>query len=449
MTTPIDPVERRLPDALTDLASPRTPDYFIDILGQTARVRQRPAWVRPGRWFGMNGFLGRPALVAVVVVLLAVVGGGIILSQRNQATIGAPKASPSSVQATAAPSASPSAATSLAGNTPTALAARWMGPTRDIAGLGSWTRTQVNFLNGVAYVSGTSLGSYLTSDTEVGTGTMRTTLRQDEAGCHAGDVGQYTWSLAPAGSTLTITATTDPCAARAAAFSGTWFRQGCKNTDDGCFGDLDAGIHPSQYLTPRRAVNGPWQPTWGALTYTVPAGWANSQDWPNEFSLTPSANYANETPAGPTDYHEIWLVAHPAANKVTPDCGPTVDTKVPQTVDGLLAWIAKEPGLTSTAPVAIAVDGNPGKWVDVQLAPSWKATCPGGTGKPERPLFAYPSQSDVNGWTSGISGQERYRVILIDLSGQLFGILIDSSDPTTFDALVNQAMPIIQSFKFQ
>jgi len=55
----------------------------------------------------------------------------------------------------------------------------------------------------------------------------------------------------------------------------------------------------------------------------------------------------------------------------------------------------------------------------------------------------------VNGWTSGISGQERYRVILIDLSGQLFGILIDSSDPTTFDALVNQAMPIIQSFKFQ
>ena len=32
MTTPIDPVERRLPEALTDLASPRTPDYFIDIL---------------------------------------------------------------------------------------------------------------------------------------------------------------------------------------------------------------------------------------------------------------------------------------------------------------------------------------------------------------------------------------------------------------------------------
>ncbi len=79
MTTPIDPVERHLPEALTDLAAPRTPDYFIDILGQTARVRQRPAWLRPGRWIGMNGFLGRPQLVAVIVVLVAIVGGGMLL----------------------------------------------------------------------------------------------------------------------------------------------------------------------------------------------------------------------------------------------------------------------------------------------------------------------------------------------------------------------------------
>ena len=451
MTTPIDPIERRLPDALTDLAAPRTPDYFIDILGQTARVHQRPAWARPGRWFGMNGFVGRPALAAVVVVLVAVLGGGIILSQRNQTSSGAPTASPPSLQSTAAPSAAGSAATTLARNTPAALAATWMGPTRDVPGIGSWTRTQVSFSNGVAYVSGTSVGTYLTSDTQFGTGTVRTTLRQDEAGCHAGDVGQYTWSLGPARSTLTMTATEDACAARATAFSGTWFRQGCKNTQDGCFGDLDAGVHPSQYLTPRRAVGGPWQPTWGALTYTVPAGWANSQDWPNEFSLTPSANYANETEAGPAAgaAHEIWLVAHPGANKLTPDCGPTVDTKASASVDALLAWIAGQPGLTSTRPAPITVDGNPGKWVDVQLASSWKATCPGGTGKPERPLFAYPSQTDVNGWTSGIMGSERYRVILIDLNGQTFGILIDSSDPTTFDDLVSQSMPIIQSFKFQ
>src|SRR5262249_34035008 len=159
-------------------------------------------------------------------------------------------------------------------------------------------------------VTGTGVGTYLTSDVDASAGTMRLTLRQDEAGCHAGDVGDYTWSLAPAKATLTLAASGDPCAARTAAFAGSWFRQNCTVADDGCLGNLDAGVHASQYMTPRRAVGGPWQPDWGALTYTVPAGWANSQDWPNEFSLTPSVDYANEQTDGPVpgEYHEIWIV---------------------------------------------------------------------------------------------------------------------------------------------
>jgi dipeptidyl aminopeptidase/acylaminoacyl peptidase len=52
--TPIDRFERQLPAALTDLADPRTPDYFIDILGLTARTRQRPAWTSPERWLPMD-----------------------------------------------------------------------------------------------------------------------------------------------------------------------------------------------------------------------------------------------------------------------------------------------------------------------------------------------------------------------------------------------------------
>jgi Tol biopolymer transport system component len=48
--TPIDRFERHLPMALTDLAAPRTPDYLTDILGRTARTRQRPAWASIERW---------------------------------------------------------------------------------------------------------------------------------------------------------------------------------------------------------------------------------------------------------------------------------------------------------------------------------------------------------------------------------------------------------------
>jgi dipeptidyl aminopeptidase/acylaminoacyl peptidase len=52
--TPIDRFERHLPAALADLAEPRTPDYFTDILGLTARARQRPAWTSIERWLAMD-----------------------------------------------------------------------------------------------------------------------------------------------------------------------------------------------------------------------------------------------------------------------------------------------------------------------------------------------------------------------------------------------------------
>ena len=66
-----------------------------------------------------------------------------------------------------------------------------------------------------------------------------------------------------------------------------------------------------------------------------------------------------------------------------------------------------------------------------------------------RAWLAYPTDGDNDAWAAGIAGQERYRVILFDLDGQTVGILIDSGDAARFDDLVNQSMPIIQSFKFR
>ena len=50
---PSDRFDRRLPAILDDIAQPRTPDYFDDLLGQTARTRQRPAWTLLERWLPM------------------------------------------------------------------------------------------------------------------------------------------------------------------------------------------------------------------------------------------------------------------------------------------------------------------------------------------------------------------------------------------------------------
>jgi sugar lactone lactonase YvrE len=90
--TPIDRLERRLPDGLTDLADPRVPSYLDDILADTARKRQRPAWSFLERWLPMTLVLRRPAtapplraawvLILAAALALALAGGALVAGTR-------------------------------------------------------------------------------------------------------------------------------------------------------------------------------------------------------------------------------------------------------------------------------------------------------------------------------------------------------------------------------
>src|SRR6266487_1858576 len=60
---PVDRFERQLPELLTELAVPRTPDYFDDLLEQAARTRQRPAWSILERWLPMVDVARQPVVV--------------------------------------------------------------------------------------------------------------------------------------------------------------------------------------------------------------------------------------------------------------------------------------------------------------------------------------------------------------------------------------------------
>jgi WD40 repeat protein len=68
--TAFDRIERRMPEVFDDLASARVPDYFDDMLRQTARTRQRPAWSALERWLSM-GVIARPIPVRPVPWRLA------------------------------------------------------------------------------------------------------------------------------------------------------------------------------------------------------------------------------------------------------------------------------------------------------------------------------------------------------------------------------------------
>lgn len=72
-----------LPEILTEIASPRVPDYVDDLLAQTAATPQRPRWTFIERWLPMGAIARRPlyfptvpwrtiVTVALLIALLAV-----------------------------------------------------------------------------------------------------------------------------------------------------------------------------------------------------------------------------------------------------------------------------------------------------------------------------------------------------------------------------------------
>jgi hypothetical protein len=440
----------RIAKAWLELGPDEAPDRVVAAVLQSVETTPQalrrigwPTW----RSFSMNRL---PTFAAVAAAVVVVIGGAILLTRPSQPAVGGPTAPPSlssSLPPSLAPSAAPSPSVTSA--VPTTLQSMWVGPHRTIAGFPANARYR--FL-----LSDTSLGfpddslahPVFKSDASASAPSeLQLTTTDASVGCQPGDLGRYAWSLSASGSQLTLVTKADACPSRSAALAGDWFRVGCKNIASACLGDLGAaGTYSSQYFTPMLGLADQWSPSWGAVTYTVPAGWANSSDWPNSFSLTPSADYASETADGPPTgaFHEIDLFRAPAATTQNAQCSKALIPTVPKTVDGLIGYVRGLKSIVSTAPVAITVDGHPGKWINIKLAATWKATCPGATG-PTANILAFAG-SDNNDYELGLSGNEQQRLVFVDLgSGNVMLILVDSVDPARFNQLVADAMPIIGS----
>jgi hypothetical protein len=438
----------RLARAWLELGPDEAPDRVIAAVLQATEAT--PQVRRPLRWPIWRSFpMPRlPIVATVVAILVVVVGGGLFLSRSNgPAQVGGPSPSPI---ASPSPTASATPAASAAAAIPDALVSMWVGAPRSVAGLVpndryrfQLTADQLTFPNDS--LSGTP---QLVADASApAAGRLEFVTGGSTDGCAHGDTGTYGWSLSPGGTILTITSQTDACATRGLAMPGQWFRVDCTNVSSGCLGNLEAGTHASQYIAPGLPDGGTWAPHWGALTYTTPAGWANSADWPDSFSLTPSVDYAKETKDGAAEgtWHQIDVFTRPAA--VDSACANTVLANVPRTVDGLMAHLTSSKALTASKVHTIVIGGQAAKWVDISLAPTWTDICPEDS-KPSASLFAQVDDP-AGGWGIGLSDKERERIFVIDLGGGLPGlIVVDSADPTRFDQLATDAMPIIESFRF-
>jgi dipeptidyl aminopeptidase/acylaminoacyl peptidase len=87
--TPDQRIERNLPWLLEELGMGPPPDYRDDVVGQTAAMRQRPAWTFPERWIPMDiparrvavarfnwRFLALAGLLILAAVAIAMVAAG-------------------------------------------------------------------------------------------------------------------------------------------------------------------------------------------------------------------------------------------------------------------------------------------------------------------------------------------------------------------------------------
>jgi Tol biopolymer transport system component len=93
-----DRFDRALPDLLEQLAPRAVPDYRDDIVRQTARMRQRPAWTFPERWLPVSVITSRALtappvrwrIVGLVALLLLALAVGLAIVAGSQRHVPAP-----------------------------------------------------------------------------------------------------------------------------------------------------------------------------------------------------------------------------------------------------------------------------------------------------------------------------------------------------------------------
>lgn len=428
----------RLARAWLEQGPDEAPDRVVAAVLQAAETTSQVR--RPIRWLPWRSItMTRLRMGAAIAVVLVVAVGGVYLLSRNN---GVGPAMP-----TATPVVTPSAPPASPESLPTNLIGRWMGgPRTAVPGLTVASGTVLTVSkDGVALAAADQPNSPLLAT--IATPGSGGQFRLTSAASCPGGAGEYAYQLSAGDRHLHVEVVSDPCASRLAAIPGDYVKSECKIPANACLGDVAAGTYSSQLVAPRIKAGATWAPNFGAITYTVPDGWANSSDLASELHLTPSANYALETADGAAfgTWYEIGVWTQPAVNDPDVDCFTPLTT-VPRTVDAFIAHLVASPAITATAPQDITVDGHAGKSIDIAIDPAWTGTCPGANGAANVLIDAGLAAR----WVFGPVGTDRVRVILLDLgSGDLVFISLEDGDGTKLDQLVTEAMPIVQSFRFE
>jgi len=372
-------------------------------------------------------------LAAIAAAIVVAVGGGAAILTRFP-----------SVGTTPSPTASASPSAGPGSPLPSALYATWasFGLRQIPDGNGGSHSVRVDLTIGPTTVKIPSFkADIISSASLIGTDTiaLRTVSLPTSWGCQAGDEGTYTFALLTdrGGEYLTLSDARDACSARVhilvGAGSGTWDR-----TE---MGDLTAGEHVSTLFRP-------FENDAGRLAYTVPSGWADNYECANCLYLARSSGAAG-TAIG------LYGDAIPASQDAA--CNPS-SPRAGATAVEVATWLKTLEGLVVGGPEPVIVGGLSGVTVDLSIAPGWTNRCSysqsGGPGDSMGPPV-YDSPLDIFSDASGapmlsLALDTKARYILLDRGdGRVLVIGISTTDTSTFDAGLADAMPVVETFEFR
>lgn len=362
-------------------------------------------------------------------------------SLTQQPVVTVPEVSPSPVVSPSPIAAAPTPATSgRPAELPAALRYFWVGETRSIPGLTPAVVESNMKIDaaGLTFHATEDWDHPLISSTASidAAGDVVLTLDAGSAGCTQGDIGTYAFDLSPSGRALDIHAQADPCAKRVAALSGAWTRSACPDNHL-CLGDLDAGQHVSVIYTPFVRFND-FQYDYGRFAYTVPDGWTNPEDDPDGYVLTMQT--------GP-DGAGIFVFSDVLAHSQEVGCPSKPAPSVGSSATAIHDWINSVPGLAVGHDTHVQVGDLSGFSLDLSVQPTWQGKC---QQSDAIPLFVNAQSNPTEGFNWGIGGDGRMRLFVLDMGpGRTLLVDIEAADSATWDALIPQAMPIVESFDFR
>lgn len=376
------------------------------------------------------------ALVGALTLAL-VIGGSLIT--RNPSQIARPTESPS-------PSPVPASVFR-------SLIGEWAGSPKTLPDLTRSAMVRSAFdADGRWDVSGTTVvyGRFRSLVAPVANDRLTLTTAEPGKGCQLTDVGTYRFLLSPGGKRLTLTAESEPCLDRRVLAEGDWVRNDCQTGpgiaggDWDCYGDLEPGTYRSRAVDLRsEIIDGvTLPPVYGGLTFTVPAGWTHVADNATRFWLMKSDQYPH-LQDGTIKDASIYVFGHPQAASRAEGCPSEPEPGVGLSPGELMAFITSLPSVNAGVPQPITINGRSGSWVDLEIDPAWTQPCAWSDGKPAASLVY------ANTGLTGASGTGKHREIFINIGhGNTVYVEINGEDPARWDALIAEAMPIVESFVF-